>query len=55
MKPFIETFLSKWWCGYRKGYNAQYALTAMVAEEVSGWKRHIWGYFDGPVQGIQHY
>ena len=30
MKPFIETFLSKWLCGYRKGYNAQYALTAMV-------------------------
>ena len=22
MKPFIETFLSKWLCGYRKGYNA---------------------------------
>ena len=30
MKPFIETFLFKWLCGYRKGYNAQYALTAMV-------------------------
>ena len=30
MKPFIELFLSKWLCGYRKGYNAQYALTAMV-------------------------
>ena len=30
MKPFIETFLSKWLCGYRKGYNAQYALTAMI-------------------------
>ena len=30
MKPFIEIFLSKWLCGYRKGYNAQYALTAMV-------------------------
>ena len=29
-KPYIETFLSKWLCGYRKGYNAQYALTAMV-------------------------
>ena len=30
MKPFIEKFLSKWLCGYRKGYNAQYALTAMI-------------------------
>ena len=30
MKPFIEEFLSKWLCGYRKGYNSQYALTAMV-------------------------
>ena len=30
MKPFIESFLSKWLCGYRKGYNAQYALVAMV-------------------------
>ena len=30
MKPFIENFLSKWLCGYRKGYNAQYALTAMI-------------------------
>ena len=30
MKPFIETYLSKWLCGYRKGYNAQYALTAMI-------------------------
>ena len=30
MKPFIEIFLSKWLCGYRKGYNAQYALTSMV-------------------------
>ena len=30
MKPFIESFLSKWLCGYRKGYNAQYALTAMI-------------------------
>ena len=30
MKPFIETFLSKWLCGYRKGFNAQYALLAMI-------------------------
>jgi ribonuclease P/MRP protein subunit RPP40 len=30
MKQFIENFLSKWLCGYRKGYNAQYALMAMV-------------------------
>ena len=30
IKPFIETFLSKWLCGYRKGYNSQYALVAMV-------------------------
>ena len=30
MKPFIEQFLSKWLCGYRKGYNAQYALVAMM-------------------------
>ena len=29
-KPFMETSLSKWLCGYRKGYNAQYALTAMI-------------------------
>ena len=24
MKPFIESFLSKWLCGYRKGFNAQF-------------------------------
>ena len=30
MKPFIESFLSKWLCGYRKGFNAQYALIAMI-------------------------
>ena len=30
IKPFMERFLSKWLCGYRKGYNAQYALTAMI-------------------------
>ena len=30
MKPFLEQFLSKWLCGYRKGYNAQYALVAML-------------------------
>ncbi len=30
MKPFIESFLSKWLCGYRMGFNAQYTLIAMI-------------------------
>ena len=30
IQPYMDRFLSKWLCGYRKGYNAQYALTAMI-------------------------
>ena len=30
MKVFVEKFLSSSLCGYRKGYNAQYALIAMI-------------------------
>ena len=30
MKAFIEIFLSTHLCGYRKGYNTQYALLASI-------------------------
>ena len=45
MKPFIERFLSKWLCGYRKGYNAQYALVAMMEKlkECLDKKKGIYG------------
>ena len=35
MKPFMENHLSPYLCGYRKGYNAQYALTSMIEK----WKK----------------
>ena len=35
IKPYVENFLSPYLCGYRKGYNAQYALTAMIEK----WKK----------------
>ena len=39
MKTFIESFLSPYLCGYRKGYNAQYALLAMIEK----WKECLDG------------
>ena len=36
IKDYIETHLSSHLCGYRKGYNAQYALIGMIEK----WK--IW-------------
>ena len=30
MNAYIEKFLSPFLCGYRKGFNAQYALLAMI-------------------------
>ena len=30
MVAYIEKFLSPYLCGYRKGFNAQYALIAMI-------------------------
>ena len=30
MKDYIDKYLSPYLCGYRKGFNAQYALTAMI-------------------------
>ena len=30
MKSYIDKYLSPYLCGYRKGFNAQYALTAMI-------------------------
>ena len=35
MKPFMDSHLSPHLCGYRKGYNAQYALVAMIEK----WKK----------------
>ena len=37
MKPFMEDHLSPNLCGYRKGYNAQYALVAMIEK----WKQGL--------------
>ena len=39
MKTFIETFLSPFLCGYRKRYNTQYALLAMIEK----WKKSLDG------------
>ena len=39
MKPFMEEHLSPHLCGYRKGYNAQYALAAMIEK----WKQSLDG------------
>ena len=33
----VEKHLSPFLCGYRKGYNAQYALTAMIEK----WKKSL--------------
>ena len=30
MKLYVDKYLSPYLCGYRKGYNAQYALLAMI-------------------------
>ncbi len=37
MNIFVENRLSPYLCGYRKGYNAQYALTAMIEK----WKKSL--------------
>ena len=37
MKTYINKYLSPFLCGYRKGYNAQYALTAMIEK----WKESL--------------
>ena len=39
MKSFVENFLSPSLCGYRKGYNTQYALLAMIEK----WKKNLDG------------
>ena len=39
MKTFIDNFLSTSLCGYRKGYNTQYALLAMIEK----WKKSLDG------------
>ena len=35
IKPFIDTYLSPFLCGYRKDYNSQYAMVAMIEK----WKK----------------
>jgi ribonuclease P/MRP protein subunit RPP40 len=37
MKVYIEKHLSPFLCGFRKGYNTQYALTSMIEK----WKKHL--------------
>ena len=37
IKTYVENYLSPFLCGYRKGYNTQYALTAMIEK----WKEHL--------------
>ena len=37
IKCYIEQYLSPFLCGYRKGYNTQYALTAMIEK----WKEQL--------------
>ena len=37
IKTYVEKHLSPFLCGYRKGYNTQYALTAMIEK----WKEHL--------------
>ena len=45
MTEYIEKFLSPYLCGYRKGFNAQYALLAMIEK----WKKSLDG--DGGFAG----
>ena len=45
IKSFIEGHLSPYLCGYRKGYNSQYALIAMIEK----WKK--WVDKDGGMMG----
>ena len=37
MKVYIEKYLSPFLCGFRKGYNTQYALTSMIEK----WKKYL--------------
>ena len=37
IKTYVEKHLSTFLCGYRKGYNTQYALIAMIEK----WKEHL--------------
>ena len=37
IKSYTEKYLSPFLCGYRKGYNTQYALTVMIEK----WKKHL--------------
>ena len=37
IKTYVEKYLSPFLCGYRKGYNTQYALTAMIEK----WKEQL--------------
>ena len=37
MNKFIENHLSPYLCGYRKGYNSQYALLSMIEK----WKKSL--------------
>ena len=37
MKSYIDKYLFPLLCGYRKGYNTQYALTAMIEK----WKKSL--------------
>ena len=37
IKSFVEKYLSPFLCGYKKGYNTQYALIAMIEK----WKKHL--------------
>ena len=37
MSLYVEKFLSSYLCGYRKGFNAQYALTVMIEK----WKKSL--------------
>ena len=52
MIAFIGDHLSPYLCGYRKGYNAQYALIAMIEK----WKKSLdvggMFSFDGSLEGI---
>ena len=45
IKPYMDKHLSPYLCGYRKGYNAQYALIAMIEK----WKKCLDG--DGGIMG----
>ena len=37
MKDYIDKYLSPYLCGYHKGFNAQYALIAMI----ENWKKSV--------------